>query len=213
MNEHLPDERPTRRREYSGAASTLGVAALIVIVVGLGLWFFQFRDSGGGKASGVGGIIALPGNLNPTSEAPAAEKGRAAPDFDLASLNGGMLRLDSLRGKYVLVNFWASWCAPCKAETPKLQQFYEEIQQAGKPFIVLGVNQQETKSDALSFAKTFSVTYPMVLDSSGQISQAYHVDRGLPHSFLINPSGVIEEVHLGELTDSDLAALEKEILS
>jgi peroxiredoxin len=213
MTEQLPDERPTRRREYSGAASTLGVAMLIVIVVGLGLWFFQFRDNGGGHAAGVGGIIALPDNLNPTEKSPAAETGRAAPNFELASLDGALVRLDSFRGKYVLVNFWASWCQPCKAETPKLQQLYEELQQTGADFTILGVNQQETRSAAQKFTDTFSVSYPVVLDSSGEVDQAYHVDRGLPHSFLINPSGVVESIHLGELSDDDLAQIKQEVLS
>lgn len=212
MTEQLPDERPTRRREYSGATSTLGVAMLIVVVVALGLWFFQFRDDGGGHAAGVGGVIELPADLNATGHPPAAEKGRAAPDFELASLDSGLLRLDSLRGKYVLLNFWAAWCTSCKVETPKLQQLYEELEATGTPFTVVGVNQQETQATAAAFTRTYNISYPIVLDSSGEISQAYRVDRGLPHSFLISPTGVIETVQLGELTDADIARIKGDIL-
>lgn len=213
MTDELPDERPTRRREYSGAASTLGVAMLVVVVVGLGLWFFQFRDSGGGKAEGVGGVIALPEALNTTGKGPAAEQGRAAPDFELAKLDGSILKLDSLRGKYVLVNFWASWCTPCKVETPELQTLYAAAARQGAAFAVLGVNQQETHSAAAAFVKTYSVTYPIVLDTDGEVSQAYSVDRGLPQSFLVNPDGVIEHIYLGPLSDADLATIQQAVLS
>ena len=213
MTDQLPDERPTRRREYSGAASTLGVAMLVVVVVGLGLWFFQFRDRGGGHAEGIGGVIALPAALNSTGKAPAAEQGRAAPDFELAALDGGMLKLDSLRGKYVLVNFWASWCPPCKVETPELQSLYAAAGKAGAAFAILGVNQQETHAAAAAFVQTFSVTYPIVLDSDGEVSQAYHVDRGLPQSFLVGPDGVVEHIYLGPLSDSDVATIKDTVLS
>lgn len=212
-NPELPDERPQRRREYSGPVSTLGVAALIVLAVGITLWFFEFRDNS--SASSVSepglGVVQLPASLNPTGKAPAAEQGRAAPNFKLATVDGGAQALQDFRGKYVLVNFWASWCGPCRGETPELQAFYS--QEKGKPFIVVGVNQQETPSDAAAFVKDFGVTYPMLLDRSGDVSQAYRVGHGLPESFLIDPNGVIQKTYLGALQPTDLEQIVAEYLS
>ncbi len=209
MHETLPDERPQRRREYSGPGSTLGLAALIVLVVGFAIWYFEFRDgtgSAGGAATPGLGIIELPPGTNPTDQSPAAREGRAAPNFRLATADeAGTATLAEYRGKYVLVNFWASWCGPCAEETPDLQAFHE---QHSDRVVVLGVNQQEQPGAARDFLARFGVTYPVVLDRSGEVSQAYGVGRGLPISFLVDPAGVVEKVVFGRLTEDHFADFE-----
>ncbi len=217
MTDELPDERPTRRREYSGASSTLGVAALIVIVVGAALWFLEFRDNGsssGGGTPGLG-IVALPAQLNPTGKAAAAQEGRAAPNFKLRSPDGADVQLSDYRGDYVLVNFWASWCGPCRGETPDLQALYEGSKpNAGNAgLVVLGVNQQEEPATARNFTAEFSVTYPILLDRSGEVSDAYRVGRGLPMSFLLNPDGVIEQIYYGRLAPDVLTSVATHVRS
>lgn len=205
----LPDERPQQRREYAGPGFTFGIAALVVAVVGFGIWFLEIRGDGGGVEAEAGmGVVALAESLNPTGEAPAAEVGRAAPAFRLRTLDGSAAELTEFRGRYVLLNFWASWCGPCRGETPALQAFFER----GSPgLVVVGVNQQETAETAQAFTDQFAVTYPIVLDADGQVSGAYRVSTGLPVSFLIDPDGVIQRVHLGALTDADLAELAAEL--
>jgi len=208
MTDSLPDERPHRRREYSGPGSTLGLAALIVLAVGVAIWYFEFRDGGSGSGTvtpGLG-IVALADELNPTDKPPAANEGRAAPNFKLAALDGEPSSLDAYRGRFVLVNFWASWCGPCKAETPDLQAFYENFRDTG--FVILGVNQQERQEAAQSFADEFGVTYPVLLDRSGEVSEAYRVGRGMPVSFLVSPEGVIERVYVGALKDEQFGEME-----
>lgn len=208
----LPDERPQRRREYSGAGSTLGVAALIILVVALGIWWFEVRGGDGGDSAtspGIG-VIDLPASQNPTGRPPSAETGRAAPNFRLASLDGADLTLTDFRGRWVLVNFWASWCGPCRGETPDLQALYERA--SGRGVVVLGVNQQEPLETARGFAREFGVTYPVILDRSGVVSAAYRVGRGLPVSFLVDPDGVITRIYLGRVTAEELARLETEYL-
>ena len=212
MTDELPDERPTRRREYSGASSTLGVAALIVIVVGAALWYLEFRDNGSSGGSGMPGlgIIALPDHLNTTDKAPAAQAGRAAPNFTLMSPEGRVARLDTYRGVYVVVNFWASWCGPCRGETPDLEALQRAASRGESPkLVVLGVNQQEEADTARKFANEFDVTYPILLDLSGEVSEGYRVGRGLPISFLVDPSGVIEKVYLGALSRDSLAEIRR----
>lgn len=209
MTETIPDDRPQRRREYSGPGSTLGLAALVVIVVGAAIWWSEFRDDAGSGSEDGGdfGVVGLPDDLNPTGKAPAAREGRAAPNFELADLDGGPVRLDQFRGKYVLVNFWASWCGPCRGETPDLQDFYGRV--SGRNVTVVGVNQQEPASQARAFVEGFGVTYPVLLDRSGEVSEAYSVGvGGLPASFLIAPDGVIEQVFVGRITAGQLDELE-----
>ena len=209
MPETLPDERPQRRREYSGASSTLGVAALIVLTIGVAIWYFEFRGESGGATGEAGfGIVALPSN--PTNQPAAARIGRAAPDFRLRTPSGESATLSDFRGRYVLVNFWASWCGPCRAEAPDLQALSLSY---GSRLVVLGVNQQETSRDATEFVNQFGVTYPVVLDITGEVSEGYHVGRGLPITFLLNPEGVIVNVYIGRLTEARLAELVAEYLS
>lgn len=209
----LPDERPQRRREYTGAGSTLGVAALIVLAVGLGIWWFELRGDGGGGGNNAGlGVVALPEELNPTGAAPAAQAGRAAPDFRLATLDGQTAALTDFRGRYVLVNFWASWCGPCRGETPDLQRMHERLAGTGR-LAILGVNQQEPRAAAKEFADRFDVEYPILLDTTGEVSVAYRVGVGLPVTFLIDPDGVIVRVYIGRIAQADLDAIEAEYLS
>lgn len=205
-DEGIPDERPWRRREYSSAHSTLGVAALVVIVVGVAIWFLEFRgDSGETLDNGEYGIIALPDNLNPTGEKPVAEVGRAAPNFILPGLDGSDSTLAGYRGKPVLINFWASWCGPCRGEAPELQALSDEGE-----LVVIGVNQQETQAAAEKFRDEFALTFPLVLDTSGEVAAAYRVP-GLPVSVLIDADGVIVNMYrskvIGDDVRADLAAL------
>lgn len=209
--ERLPDERPTRRREYSGAASTLGVAVLVIAVVAGALWWFDFRspaDANTDNTDGIG-VIALPEEQNPTGEPPASEVGRAAPNFRLRTTDGDEAELTQYRGQWVLLNFWASWCGPCRTETPELQAFYERH---GDQLLVVGVNQQESRDTAADFAADYGVTYPILLDRNGEVSIAYRVSSGLPISMLLSPDGVITKLYYGQLRANELSELEAEFL-
>ena len=203
--QRLPDERPQQRREYAGPGFTFGMAALVAGVVGFAIWFLEIRGDGGvGEGEAGTGVVALADSLNPTGEAPAAAVGRAAPAFRLRTLDGSLAELTDFRGRYVLLNFWASWCGPCRGETPALQALFE---QTAPRMVVVGVNQQESAGDARAFAESFGVTYPIALDADGRVSSAYRVSTGLPVSFLIDPEGVIRQVRLGALTEQDLDEL------
>jgi len=205
--ERAPDERPQRRREYSGAASTLGVAALLVLIVGVGIWWFELRgDDGPGSAGGPLGIVALPDALNPTGRAAAADPGRAAPNFKLASVDGSSTpALVDYRGRWVLINFWASWCGPCRQETPDLQRLHEAQGPSG--LVILGVNQQERRETADAFVSEFNVTYPILLDSDGAVNSAYRVGRGMPISVLVDASGIVRRVFFGRIDEDMLASI------
>lgn len=206
----LPDERPQRRREYSGAGSTMGVAVLLIASVALLIWYFEFRADGVTTGSnGSFGIIDLPADQNPTGRAPSAEPGRAAPNFILQSPGGGEASLLDWRGDYVLLNFWASWCGPCRGEAPDLQDLHE----AGDGrLVVVGVNIQERDSDATEFVETFGLTYPIVMDRSGEVTGAYRA-RTPPTSLLVGPDGTVLRVWFGALSRDDISTLLAEYLT
>jgi peroxiredoxin len=123
--------------------------------------------------------------------------GDQAPDFSLADLQGNQVRLSRLRGKVVVLNFWATWCPPCRNELPDLQSFYADYQSRG--VIVLGINQREAIDLVQDFRDNQKLTFPILLDHDGQVGDRYHVDS-LPRTIFLDRSGVIRSVLHGQIT-------------
>ena len=113
--------------------------------------------------------------------------GEAAKEFELSLLDGGTLRLSELQGKVVVLNFWASWCPPCRAEMPSFQRISEEYADRGVVFV--GVAVSDTEEKARAFAERVGVTYPLGLDTTGDIAIAYRAIT-LPTTFLIDRRGI-----------------------
>ena len=135
----------------------------------------------------------MPGQASP----PAARQ--AAPTFSLTGLDGKTHRLADLRGHVVLVNFWATWCIPCRAEIPELEVAYQKHQAAGVVF--LGVDWKEGRDQVVPFVDERQVTYPVLLDSDGKAYTAYQV-AALPETFVLDREGRIA-VHRTGLTTRD----------
>ena len=127
----------------------------------------------------------------------APRKGFLAPDFTLTTLDGDTVRLSDLRGRPVLINFWASWCGPCRAEMPHLEAAYEAHSDAG--LIVLGVDQLESPPLVARFVEEFGLTFPIPLDRDGKVSAAYQA-RALPTSFFVDADGIIRDAFTGPMT-------------
>lgn len=108
------------------------------------------------------------------------------PDFSVATPDGKKLSLKDFRGKVVLLNFWASWCVPCREEMPAMEKLYQEYKQ--KNFTVLAIAVKDRKQDALDFAKELKLTYPIALDPEAQVGLLYGA-WGLPATYLIGPKG------------------------
>jgi len=109
-----------------------------------------------------------------------------APDFTLLNPDGKNVSLKDFRGKLVLVNFWASWCGPCRAEMPSMERLYLEHKAAG--FEILAVNVKDKRSDALAMAKQLKLSFPIVLDPAGDVGQLYGA-WGMPATYLIDRNG------------------------
>ncbi len=108
------------------------------------------------------------------------------PDFDLATPDGKKISLKSFRGKVVLLNFWASWCVPCREEMPAMEKLYQEYKD--KNFVILAVAVKDRKQDAIDFIKELKITYPVALDPEAQVGSLYGA-WGLPATYLIGPKG------------------------
>ena len=157
----------------------------------------------------VGGLIGLFafGFTTDPKKVPSPLVGRPAPEFEVASLPPatGNLSLASLRGKPVVLNFWASWCAECRAEAAVLEAFHRKHGLSGEA-AVLGVAIQDTPEQALAFARRLGKSYPLGLDDAkGSIAMEYGI-YGVPETFLIDASGVIRKKHIGAVTPELLEA-------
>lgn len=133
----------------------------------------------------------------------APELNALAPLFEAQTVEGQTLRLADLRDNVVLINFWATWCEPCKAEMPELQAVYDAYKDQG--LVVLGVNLDEGQADINRWVTALGLTFDIVLDERQQIAALYQL-RGQPSSYLVAPNGVIAGVYYGPTTRQGLEA-------
>lgn len=140
---------------------------------------------------GVGIVVALWTAKQPP---PPIEVGTAAPTFVLPTLHEGQVSLASLRGKVVLVNFWASWCRPCQVEMPAMERLYQKLQPRG--FELVAVSVDEKRKDVEDFSKRLDLTFPILLDPHKRVATIYQTFR-YPESFLINRKGTLVEHYVG----------------
>jgi peroxiredoxin len=135
------------------------------------------------------------------AQAPLTQPGQRAPDFSLTSLSGEPVKLSDYSGQVVLINMWATWCPPCKAEMPTIDQYYQAHRDDG--FVVLAVNSQEKADSVNSFIQDSGFTFPVLLDDQATVMDQYNV-LGLPTSFIISRDGTIQHTHTGQITKDQL---------
>ncbi|GAB4429077.1 MAG: hypothetical protein OHK0015_12630 [Chloroflexi bacterium OHK40] len=130
---------------------------------------------------------------------------RPAPDFSVVFADGRRQNLSDLRGQPVVLNFWATWCVPCKAEMPELQALYSETG-AGAGFELLAVNMREAPAPAAAFGAGLGLSFPLVIDPAGLIADSFRVTV-LPTTYVIDAEGVVRAQHLGPLDRERLREL------
>lgn len=183
----LSDEKPKNDTQ----TSSLSLGSIVLIV---GVMAFV-------------GVIALQlTRQNQTQPIP----GQAAPTFEMTTFTGEPLSLAALRGQVVVVNFWGSWCAPCRDEAPDFQAIYEDF--AGQGVVIVGVNWLDVEDEALAFLDEFGITYPNAPDVAEHVANAYNID-GAPETFIINRDGVVTHSILGPINYERLAANITEVLA
>jgi cytochrome c biogenesis protein CcmG/thiol:disulfide interchange protein DsbE len=134
---------------------------------------------------------------------------RPAPDFTLTTFEGKTISLTDLRGKPIIINFWASWCPPCRIEAPLLERTWRAYKNRG--LIFLGVNIQDRKEDALSYMREFDITYPNGPDPTGEIAIDYGVS-GLPVTFFVSRKGEVVRRWVGAIDRNALMSIVEEIM-
>ncbi|MFV1982540.1 MAG: TlpA disulfide reductase family protein [Thiohalomonadales bacterium] len=129
-----------------------------------------------------------------SSTASAVKVKQIAPDFTLASNKGSNIRLKDLRGKVVMINFWATWCAPCRKELPLLNVLYNKYKSKG--FVLLGVNIDDNSKLANKMIKDLKINFPVLFDKTQATSEKYDL-QAMPSTFILDKNGVIRFSHYG----------------
>lgn len=152
----------------------------------------------------------LPGARAAVATTPAPVVNHLAPDFTLRDLSGAPVQLAELRGQVVLINVWATWCPPCRAEMPAIQTVYEQYR--GEGFTVLAVNIREDAATISDFMAQNGLTFPALLDDDGAVSNRYQA-RVYPSSYFVDRAGVVRAVYRGPMARSVIASTVEQLLA
>ncbi|BCJ88295.1 TlpA family protein disulfide reductase [Effusibacillus dendaii] len=184
--------------------TTLIVSAAGILVVAAGILFANSTgktEVGAGKSTGANAVE----NKHTQKQNAAPVVGFHAPDFTLTDFEGKKATLSELKGKPVFVNFWASWCPPCKAEMPDLVKMAKKYE--GKvSFYGVNLTVNDEPENAKSFLQSFGVPYPNLMDTDGTVAKLYQV-QGIPTSFLIDANGKIVYTAPGAMNEQQLDSL------
>jgi peroxiredoxin len=187
-----------RRRRRAGSAGVLAV-----------LLSFVLTACGSAQGSGESGFVAGDGSLVLLDESVRAP----APEVEGVTLDGGSWRLSDYRGEVVVLNVWASWCAPCRAEAPELQEVWEEFEGDGVQFV--GLDTRDSDAAARAFVETYGITYPNVIDRDGQLQLRFAdtlPPQAIPSTLVIDQQGRVAARALGRVSASSLRALIEPLL-
>lgn len=127
---------------------------------------------------------------------PAPQVGFLAPDFTLKTPLGESFTLSDLRGHPVIINLWATWCPPCRAEMPAIQKLYDEYKEQGLMVLAINATNQDDAMAVAPFVDQYQLTFPILLDETGRVSRSYQL-RSLPSSYFIGRDGVVRDVVIG----------------
>ncbi|KMZ42324.1 MULTISPECIES: TlpA disulfide reductase family protein [Bacillales] len=129
------------------------------------------------------------------------EKGNTAPDFELQQIGGGTVKLSDFRGKKIVLNLWATWCPPCRAEIPDMQRYYEENKEKG--VVILGVNLTNTETSpevVADFVKLYGISFPILLDPDKKVANVSKA-ISIPTSYIIDSNGVVQNKYIGPMSE------------
>lgn len=197
------------------------IGVVLAIILGAAYYVFAYTPNTSGRS--VEKTASTPSPTTPTqgvtSIIPRSSLvlgvgiGMLAPDFSLPLLDKAeTIRLAQFKGKAVLLYFWASWCVPCRLESPYLEKAYSVKKESEFTILAVNITSQDSLQDVRAFVKEFGLTFPILLDETDLVSQLYRV-RGLPTSFFIKPDGLIQRIFIGGMSDGQIEEFVAEILA
>lgn len=198
--EYLDETEPGQSNGAIRLAQAILPRGLVILAILIALWLLNgapnpFTSS---EQTASGSAVWL----GVTSSGPAPRPGKPAPMFQGTTLDGEELGLPDLSGKVVLVNFFATWCGPCRAEMPDLDSLATEYKDRG--LVVVAVNLQEDPNKVRSYVELLGLNFPILLDPTGEITSRYAV-TALPSTFFIGKDGVLRDINVGPLSKNGFA--------
>lgn len=184
---------------------SFAILALAVVILVVNIWKPDSTESEKKTAvptEEVSGEEDIPG-----AKLSALREGAEAPDFELTTLAGEKVKLSDYRGKKVILNFWATWCPPCKAEMPHMQNFYEENKDKGVEIVAVNLtNMDKGMEDIKTFVKDYGLTFPIPLDEEGVAGTTYQAFT-IPTSYILDENGVITKKIVGPMDENMMKEL------
>lgn len=179
------------------------VAILIIAIAAISINFFKSQTDGKDVAEENATIADAPVGIY---------EGNLAPDFQLATLDGEAVKLSDYRGKKVILNFWATWCPPCKAEMPHMENFYKKNKENGIEILAVNLTSQDNGIDAIqAFVKDYGLTFPILLDEKGDVGLEQYKAETIPTTYILNSQGIITKKVMGPMNEEMLADVTKNI--
>lgn len=177
----------------------------LVLLIAIALIFIYGLNPRGQSSTTLTNSAVSPLGRNQVTlpdSGPPLQVGEAPYSFTLPDLEGNQVSLDQFIGRPLIINYWATWCGPCRIEMPHLQNTFEAHQEEG--LVLLALDQDETTQEVTNFFDEFRLTFTPLLDVGQATSENYGVGRTLPTTFFINPSGEITAIHRGPMTQSQI---------
>jgi peroxiredoxin len=194
----MPPERSKWQRRLPLIASVLAILIGLLLIAGPSLWSSVFVDSRPPLEAGM--------------QSGMPQEGQPIPDFELPTLEEDRtVRLSDLRGSPVVINFWATWCGPCKQEMPLLVEQYNWNKGKGLRVLAIDTLLNDNRDDMRAFVKQFNMNFDVLVDETDAIAGGWGV-MGLPTTFFIKPDGTLARVHVGQLTADQLKEYMKLIM-
>ncbi|MEP7214628.1 MAG: redoxin domain-containing protein [Anaerolineaceae bacterium] len=192
-DETQPERQPGVRQKIVAVRQNILVSTVFAAAALLFIWVFTEGDDAPPRSQDV--------TLTAKASGSAPRTGQPAPEFSVVSLDGNSIQLSELRGHPVWVNFWASWCPPCRAEGPEIEAAYREYGDQG--LVIVGLNVGESASIVREYVTRVGLTFLIGGDPGTDVAAAFRV-KGLPTNFFINADGIVQDIRIGRLTSETI---------